>query len=104
MTKLRMYFYILGTKPYYKEVSSVEEAKTKIDAIADFINSKVDEGVFPDHCNTAGLEEYDENKKEWVTWYDENGLDFDGHFITESIEESEECVIIEVDKEQEDGK
>ena len=66
MSKMRMCFYIVGTEPYYKEVSSVEEAKIMVDAIADFINVKVDEGVFPDHCSTAGLEEYDENEKEWV--------------------------------------
>lgn len=86
MAKMRMYFYILGTKPYYKEVLSVEEAKIRIDAIADFANTKVDEGVFPDHCSTAGLEEYDEKEKEWVAWCDENGLDFDEHFRAESEE------------------
>lgn len=86
MSKMRIYYYILGTKPYYKEVSSVEEAKIIIDAIADFVNAKVDEGVFPDHCSTAGLEEYDEEEKEWGTWYDENGLDFDEHFNMESEE------------------
>ena len=84
MQKLRMYFHILRTKPYYKEVSSAEEAKTMIDAIAGFVNAKVDEGVFPDHCSTAGLEEYDEEEKDWVTWYDEDGLDFDEHFNAES--------------------
>lgn len=84
MTKMRIYFYILGTKPYYKEVSSVEEAKTMIDAIADFVIAKVNEGVFPDHCSTAGLEEYDEEEQDWITWYDENGLDFNEHFITEN--------------------
>ena len=78
MTKRRMYFYILETKPYYKEVKSLEEAK--------IINAKVNEGVFPDHCSTAGLEEYDEEEKEWMPWYDENGLDFDEHFRTESEE------------------
>ncbi len=66
MTKMRMYFYILGTEPYYKEVQSPEEAKTRIDAIADFVNTKVNEGVFPDHCSTAGLEVYDEDEEEWV--------------------------------------
>jgi len=83
MPKMRIYFNILGTKSYYREVSSVEEAKTIIDAIADFVNAKVDEGVFPDHCNIAGLEEYDEEEKEWVDWCDEDGLDFDEHFSTE---------------------
>lgn len=84
MKKLRMYYFILGTEPYYKEVSSVEEAKTMIDAIADFVNAKVEEGVFPDHCSTAGLEEYDEVEEEWVTWYDKNGYDFDEHFEEEA--------------------
>lgn len=84
MPKMRIYFYIFGTEPYYKEVSSVEEAKTMVDAIADFVNVKVDEGVFPDHCSTAGLEEYSEEEKEWMPWYDENGLDFDEHFSAES--------------------
>lgn len=82
MAKLRIYFEILGTEPYYDEVLSVEEAKTMIDTITDFVN----EGVFPDHCSTAGLKEYDEKEKEWVPWYDENGLDFDEQFITESEE------------------
>lgn len=86
MTKMRMYFHILGTEPYYKEVSSVKEAKIIIDTIADFVNAKVDEGVFPDHCSTAGLQEYDEEEKEWMDWYDENGLDFDEHLRAESEE------------------
>lgn len=84
MAKLRMYFNILGTKPYHKNVSSIEEAKIMIDAIANFVNAKVDEGVFPDHCSIAGLEEYDEEEKDWLTWYDEDGLDFDEHFRAES--------------------
>lgn len=83
---MRMYFHILGSKPYYKEVSSVEEAKVVIDAISDFVNTKVDEGVFSDHCSTAGLEEYDEEEKDWVTWYDDNGLDFNEYFRTEGEE------------------
>ena len=86
MSKLRMYYYILGTEPYRKEVSTVEEAKIMIDAISDFINTKVNEGVFPDHCSTAGVEEYDEEEQEWLSWYDEDGLDFDEHFRTESEE------------------
>ena len=80
MKKLRMYYYILGTEPYYEEVNSAEEAKIKIDAIAHFINAKVDEGIFPDHCSTAGLEEYDEEDGEWYDWYDEDGDDFNEHF------------------------
>lgn len=84
---MRIYFYILGTKPYYKEVASAEEAKIMIGAIADFVNAKVEEGVFPDHCSTSGLEEYDEEEKEWVTWYDENGYDLDYYLMMESEDE-----------------
>lgn len=80
MGKLRIYYHILGTKPFHKDVASPEEAKAVIDGIADFVNQKVDEGVFPDHCSTAGLEEWDEEEHEWMTWYDEDGLDLDEHF------------------------
>jgi len=80
MEKLRMYYIIIGTDTFYKEVASPEEAKTIIEGIADFLNFKVKEGVFPDHCSTAGLEYFDEEDKEWYTWYDEDGYDFDEHF------------------------
>ena len=78
--KLRIYYCIVGTETYYEEVSSVEEAKAKIDSISRFVNAKVEEEVFPDHCSVAGLEEYDENDNEWYDWYDEDGNDFDEHF------------------------
>ena len=81
--KLRIYYIILGTETYYKEVHTPEEAKIMIDAIADFVNFKVDEGIFPEHCSAAGLEYYDEEEKEWFTWYDEDGYDFDEHFDKE---------------------
>ena len=80
MNKLRIYYHILGTESYYEEVSSVEEAKAKIDSIARFVNSKVEEDVFPDHYSIAGLEEYDEEDKEWYDWYDKDGNDFKDHF------------------------
>lgn len=78
--KLRVYYHILGTETYYQSVKTAEEAKLVIDSIAKFVNMKVDEGVFPDHCSTAGLEEYDEDDGEWYDWYDDDGYDFDQHF------------------------
>jgi hypothetical protein len=77
---LRIYYHILGTETYYQPVSSVEEAKLVIDSISQFVHMKVNEGVFPDHCSIAGLEEYDEDDNEWYDWYDEDGNDFDDHF------------------------
>lgn len=80
MKKLRIYYIILGTDSYYQEVSSPEEAKLVIDAIADFLNAKVADGTFPDHCSAAGLEEWDAETQDWVEWYDEDGNDLDAHF------------------------
>lgn len=80
MEKLRIYYHILGTEVYYKKVSSPEEAKVVIDAITDFINTKVDERIFPDLCSAAGLEYFDDEEQDWFEWYDDNGLDFDEHF------------------------
>ena len=80
MEKLRVYYIILGTEPWYKEVSSPEEARIVINAIADFLNTKINEGVLPDHCSVAGLEYFDEEESDWLTWYDEDGLDFNEHF------------------------
>ena len=79
-TGLRIYFFILGTEPWTKEVSSPEEAKSIIDAIANFVNYQIDNHVFPDHCSSAGLEMWDEGSEEWVEWEDEEGLDFEEHF------------------------
>ena len=84
MQKLRVYYIILGTKTYYKEVKSPEEAKIVIDAISSFVNAKVDEGVFQDHCSVAGLDVWDEDEQDWVTWYDEEGRDLDEHFEQEN--------------------
>jgi len=78
--KLRVYYNILGAPTYYQEVKSPLEAKLVIDSIADFLNQQVDNGVFPDHCSTAGLEEWDDDEQDYVTWYDEDGLDLDEHF------------------------
>lgn len=80
MEKFRVYYYILGTAPYYKEVSSPEEAKLVIDSISSFVNAKVEEGIFPDHCSTAGLDVWDDEENDWITWYDEDGRDLDEHF------------------------
>ena len=80
MEKLRIYYVILGAETYYKEVSSPEEAKIIIDSIADYLNFAVDNCIFPDHCSSAGLEYYDEEEKEWLTWYDDEGRDFREHF------------------------
>lgn len=80
MSKLRIYYQVLDEITYIKEVKSPEEAKSVIDGIADFVNQKIEKGIFPDHCSTAGLEEWDEEAQDWVTWYDENGYDLDEHF------------------------
>ena len=86
-TGLRVCFLILGAKPWTKEVSSPEEARSIINTIANFVNFQVDNHVFPDHCSSAGLEMWDEDSEEWVDWYDEEGLDFEEHFEEMEIDE-----------------
>ena len=90
MSKLRIYYQVLGAKTFNKEVTSPEEAKAVIDGIADFVNQMIEEGIFPDHCSSAGLEEWDEEEQDWVTWYDEDGYDFDEHLRRYDEEEEEE--------------
>lgn len=80
MTKLRVWYTILGTDTYNQSVSTPEEAKLVIDSIANFVNNKVAEGVFPDHCSSAGLEYFDEEEQDWLEWYDDDGLDLNEHF------------------------
>lgn len=75
MSKMRMYFNILGTKPYFKEVSSLKEAKTIMDTMISFVSAKINEGIFPAHALYAGLVEYSEKEKDWMEWY-KDGLDF----------------------------
>lgn len=78
--KLRIYYTILGAPTYYQEVKSPLEAKLVIDSIADFLNQQVANNVLPDHCSTAGLEEWDDEEQDYLTWYDEDGLDLNEHF------------------------
>lgn len=80
--KLRVYYIILGVETFYKEVNSPEEAKLVIDSIAEFCNHHINKntGVMKDHCSTAGLEYFDEEEKDWLTWYDDDGYDLDEHF------------------------
>ena len=80
MLKIRMSYYILGTKPYYKELSSIEEGKNMIDIISSFINAKVEEGVFPDHNSFAVIEKFDEQIQDWVP-YDEDDLECDEYCL-----------------------
>lgn len=75
MEKLRVWYTILGTKTYYQEVKTPEEAKLVIDSIACFLNTKVEEDVFPDHCSEAGLEYFDEEEQWWLEWYSDDGQD-----------------------------
>ena len=87
--KLKVAFTIVEADvTFEKEVSSVEEAKTVIDTIADFVNFSVEKGLMPDHCNCAELLEYDEERQEYMTWLDEDGNDIDEHF--DMLEEQEE--------------
>lgn len=55
---------------FQRDVTSVEEAKTILNLLADYDNHLGDNLVF---SNAQGLEIFDHG--EWVEWYDENDND-----------------------------
>lgn len=69
-------------KPFYVEVSSVEEGVKMMDALADYDLFQLENNIKPDYCNANGLQIWDERLTEedmvdmeltdkWVDWYNE---------------------------------
>jgi hypothetical protein len=36
--------------------------------------------IKPDYCNACFFEYFDEEEKQWMSWYDEDGREIDEHF------------------------
>ena len=77
MTKLRVY-HIQNQVNHYYPVKDINHAKTLIEALteSDLMNEEVEMNVF-------GLEEYNEESKDWEEWYDDEGCDIFEHFDME---------------------
>jgi len=60
---------------FYVPVDSPEHALTIISLLADYDDFQYRNYIKPDYSSAAGLEVYEDG--EWVTWYDDEGRDFD---------------------------
>jgi hypothetical protein len=61
-------------------VKTLEEASLILDTLAAYDLFQLHHNVKPDFANAGGLQEFDEEEKEWIEWYDEEtGDDFDAY-------------------------
>lgn len=62
------------------EVPDVNTACIILKTLADYDQFQLDNNIKPDYSNAGGLNEWDEDDQEWVTWYDPNtGMDIEEH-------------------------
>lgn len=63
-------------KHFFVEVKDLEEAKLIFNTLANYDLFQYKNHIKPDYSNATVLEEYDEEDKEWVSWFnEESGLD-----------------------------
>jgi hypothetical protein len=82
-------------KSFNIPVSSLQEARLLLDALALYDLFQLDNNVKPDFSNAGGLQAFDEKENEWSDWYDEEtGEDFDEystHFGLDRVAEIREA-------------
>ena len=64
-------------KPFYVTVQSISEAKKILDVLADYDLFQFENNIKSDYSNTGGLEEWDDDLKEWCEWESEEGETID---------------------------
>lgn len=64
-------------KPFVFAVDTVAEGALILKALAAYDIFQVKENVKPDCCNAGGLDVWMDD--EWITYYDDDGLDVDGN-------------------------
>lgn len=67
-------------KAFHIEVLSPEEAWKIMNILWDYDNFQYENNVKPDYSNDTGLEYWDEEEKDWLEWYDDEGYDIKEHF------------------------
>lgn len=76
MRKLRVWHVPqVPMKAFHVYVETQDEAEKVLNILADYDLFQFKNRVKPDYFNAQGLEEYDEQEKEWFEWYNEEGLD-----------------------------
>ena len=71
-------------KPFHVPVDSIQEAVKIMDTLAQYDLFQFENNIKPDYCNTGGVEEFNTEHSEWVSWYDEetdidNPIDYIEH-------------------------
>ena len=69
-------------KAFRVSVSTPEEGKRMIDALAEYDLFQYKNNIKPDYSNASGLNVFEDG--EWVTWYSEDGYDIDDLEFDES--------------------
>lgn len=77
MKKIRVaHFPQVPCEPFTVDVDSPKEGLLVINALANYDLFLHQEGHREDYANASFLEEYDEEEKEWFSWFDdETGID-----------------------------
>ncbi len=64
-------------KSFRVEVPDIEYGKLLLRALAHYDLFQLENNIKPDFSNAGGLDEWDDDTKDWVTWEDEDGYDID---------------------------
>lgn len=64
-------------KSFRVDVPNVESGALILKTLADYDLFQYDNDVKGDYSNAGGLDEWDENENDWVTWFNEDGMDID---------------------------
>lgn len=85
-------------KPFYVPVESEEEAKLILDTLSIYDQYQHQHNIKPDFSNIGGVQQFDEETKEWEDWHEEiTGEDnFDDHCEDEKIKEGFVNTLIEI--------
>lgn len=62
-------------KAFHVSVDSLEEAIKILNVLANYDLFQYENNIKPDYCNAQGLQEWDEDSKEWMEWESEDGFD-----------------------------
>jgi hypothetical protein len=69
-------------KPFYVDVSSVEEGVKIMDVLAGYDQFQLDNNIKPDYANAGGLSIFEDG--EWVDWYDDETGEDDPRIFLEN--------------------
>lgn len=73
-------------KPFYVEVSSIEEACKIINALQNYDKFQYENNIKPDYTSASGLEYFDEEEQNWFEWFDNDGYDIEQYVENLEVE------------------